>query len=128
MRPVLVDTDVLINFLRGKLQAKEFLLTQLSNSVPILCSVITVAEIFAGMRPHELEKTGALLDNLEIIPVTRDIAEKAGHYKQSIKSHSLELDDCFIAATAHIHKAALATGNIKHYPMEEIEKNAVACE
>ena len=127
MRPVLVDTDVLINFLRGKLQAKEFLLAQLSNSVPILCSVITVAEIYAGMRPHELEKTRALLDNLEIIPVTRNIAEKAGHYKQSIKSHSLELDDCLIAATAHIHKAALATGNLKHYPMEEIEKNAVSC-
>jgi predicted nucleic acid-binding protein len=128
MRPVLVDTDVLINFLRGKLPAKEFLLTQLSNSVPILCSVITVAEIYAGMRPHELEKTGALLDNLEIIPVTRNIAEKAGHYKQSIKSHSLELDDCLIAATAHIHKAALATGNLRHYPMDDIERTMVACE
>ena len=128
MRPMLVDTDILINFLRGKRQAKEFLLAQLNNSVPILCSVITVAEIFAGMRPHELEKTSALLDNLEIVPVTRDIAEKAGRYKEAINNHSLELDDCLIAATAHIHKAALATGNLKHYPMEEIEKTAVACE
>ncbi len=126
MKPVLVDTDVLINFLRGKLEAKEFLLAQLNNSVPILCSVITVAEIYAGMRPHELEKTRGLLDNLDIIPVTRAIAEKAGHYRQAIKSHLLELDDCLIAATAHIHKAALATGNTRHYPMEEIEKITVA--
>jgi predicted nucleic acid-binding protein len=128
MRPVLVDTDVLINFLRGKQQAKEFLLSQLNNSIPILCSVITVAEIYAGMRPHELEKTRGLLDSLEIIPVTRNIAEKAGHYKQTIKSHSLELDDCLIAATAHLHKASLATGNVRHYPMEEFEKISFTCE
>lgn len=120
MRPVLVDTDVLINFLRGKPKAREFLLAQL-DSGPILCSVITVAEIFVGMRPQEQEKTMALLDNLEVVPVTRAIAEKAGLYKGRIKSHSLELDDCFIAATAHTHKAALATGNGRHYPMKDVE-------
>jgi len=128
MRTVLVDTDVLINFLRGKRQAKEFLLSQLNNSISIFCSVITVAEIHAGMRPHEMEKTRGLLDNLEIIPVTRNIAEKAGHYKQAIKSHPLELDDCLIAATAHLHNASLATCNVRHYPMDEIEKIAVSSE
>ncbi|KAF0216762.1 MAG: putative nucleic acid-binding protein contains PIN [Geobacteraceae bacterium] len=127
MKPVLVDTDVLINFLRGKQKAKEFLLTQL-DSGPILCSVITVAEIFAGMRPHEQEKTRALLDNLEVVPVTRTIAEKAGLYKRVVKSHSLELDDCLIAATAHLHKATLATGNDRHYPMDDISKTVVTCE
>lgn len=127
MKPVLVDTDVLINFLRGKQKAREFLLAQLGGS-PILCSVITVAEIFAGMRPHEQEKTRALLDNLEVLPVTRAIAEKAGQYKGGIKSHSLELDDCLIAATAHLHKAVLATGNDRHYPMDDIKKSVVTCE
>ena len=127
MKPVLVDTDVLINFLRGKPKAKEFLLAQL-DSGPILCSVITVAEIFAGMRPHEQEKTRELLDNLEIIPVTRAIAEKAGLYKGGIKSHSLELDDCIIAATAHLWKATLVTGNDRHYPMDDIKKAVVSCE
>lgn len=126
MKPVLVDTDVLINFLRGKQQAKEFLLAQL-DSGPILCSVITVAEIFAGMRPHEQEKTRGLLDNLEVIPVTRAIAEKAGLYKGEIKSHALELDDCLIAATAHLHKATLATGNDRHYPMDDIKITVVTC-
>jgi predicted nucleic acid-binding protein len=124
MKPVLVDTDVLINFLRGKQRAREFLLAHLERT-PILCSVITVAEIFAGMRPHEQDKTRGLLYNLEIMPVTRDIAEKAGLYKGAIKSHSLELDDCFIAATANLHNATLATGNVRHYPIDDIEKTAV---
>ncbi len=126
MRSVLVDTDVLINFLRGQPQARKFLLAQLSYNVSILCSVITVAEIFAGMRPHELDKTRGLLDNLDVIPVNRAIAEKAGSYKGTIKNHTLELDDCLIAATAHVHKTTLATGNIRHYPMEDIEKITVS--
>ena len=127
MKPVLVDTDILINFLRGKQKAKEFLLAQLDSGT-ILCSVITVAEIFAGMRPHEQEKTRGLLDSLEVVPVTRAIAEKAGLYKGGIRSHSLELDDCLIAATAHLHKATLATGNDRHYPMDDIGKTVVTCE
>ena len=126
MKRILVDTDVLINFLRGKQQAKEFLLAQLESD--LLCSAITVAEIYAGMRAHEEEQTKDLLDNLEVVPVTRAIAEKAGSYKGEIKSHALELDDCLIAATAHFHKATLATGNDRHYPMADIEKVVIRCE
>ena len=65
---------------------------------------------------------------MPLLPVTRDIAEKAGQYKGGIKSHSLELDDCLIAATAHLHKAVLATGNDRHYPMGDIKKTVVTCE
>lgn len=126
MGPVLVDTDILINFLRGRELAKEFLLAQLENG--ILCSVITAAEIYPGMKPHEQERTKELLDNLEAIPVTLAIAEKAGSYKGAIKSHAPELDDCLIAATAHFHNATLATGNDRHYPMADIQKTVVRCE
>lgn len=41
-------------------------------------SAITVAEIYAGMRVDEREKTGELINSLNIIEVTREIAEKAG--------------------------------------------------
>ena len=66
MTPVLVDTDILINFLRGRDAAKNFLLSKIEDG-PILCSVITVAEIFAGMRPQEEARTKALLDSLELV-------------------------------------------------------------
>ena len=125
MKPVLVDTDILINFLRGEQGVREFLVTQLEQG-PILCSVITVAEVYAGMRPHEKEQTDRLFDHLEMLPVTRQIAQKAGEYKREIKSHSLELDDCLIAASAFLHKAALATGNVRHYPMDDLLKMVVS--
>ena len=124
MRNILVDTDVLINFLRGKERARDFLASVISESV-LYVSVITVAELHAGALPHEAERTQALLDGLTVVDVTRDIAEKAGTYKRTTKSQRLELMDCLIAATAHATRATLATGNIKHYPMPDIETLSV---
>jgi len=122
----LVDTDILIHFLRGRREAKDFLTSLLDRS-QILCSSITVAEIFAGIRSGEEDKTRALVDNLLVLDVTREVAERAGHYGRTIRSQSLELDDCLIAATAFIHRSVLATGNGKHYPMRDIEVRVVAC-
>jgi len=121
MKNVLVDTDVLINFLRGRQAAKDFLFSLLDESV-FYCSVITVAEIYAGMREHEREKTAELIDSLNVVDVSREIAEKAGKYKRDEKKEKLELDDCLIAATVFAKKAVLATGNAKHYPMRDIKK------
>jgi predicted nucleic acid-binding protein len=121
MKSVLVDTDILINFLRGREKAKDFLLSLLEEST-IYCSVISIAEIHAGMKEHEREKTIEFIDGLNIVDVTRDIAEKAGKYKREEKKQILELDDCFVAATAFIKGVILATGNGKPYPMEDIKK------
>jgi predicted nucleic acid-binding protein len=121
---VLLDTDILINLLRGRERAR-FYVQEAASRRAVGCSVITVAEIYAGMRPHEKEQTDALLGSLEIMEVTRAIAEKAGTYKASVKGHALELDDCIIAATAYEMRATLATGNGKHYPMKDIKKEVV---
>ena len=126
MKNTLVDTDILIHFLRGRREAKDFLSSLLDRS-RILCSSITVAEIFAGIRPGEEKKTRALIDNLDVLDVTREIAEKAGQYRRTIRSQALELDDCLIAATAFVHRSVLVTGNRKHYPMRDIEVRAVVC-
>ena len=121
MKTVLVDTDILIDFLRGKEKAREFIVS-LAGDADIICSAITVAEIHAGMKEQERIKTQELLDSLTIIDVTREIAEKAGAYRRTIRSHALELDDCLIAASAYLKRSTLATGNSKHYPMRDIEQ------
>jgi predicted nucleic acid-binding protein len=125
MKTILVDTDVLINFLRGKEKARDFLYSLAAESM-LCCSVITVAEIYSGMRLHEAEKTAEIFDGLHVMDCTHQIAEKAGRYKASIKSQKLELDDCIIAATAFINNAEIATGNDKHYPMKDIRKIVVS--
>ncbi|MBI4687426.1 MAG: type II toxin-antitoxin system VapC family toxin [Nitrospirae bacterium] len=125
MKKILVDTDILINFLRGKEKARDFLLSLLEDSTCYI-SVISIAEIFAGMKEHEREKTIALIESLNIADVTYSIAQKAGSYKNQVKTHSLELDDCLIAASAFELNAVLATGNGRHYPMADIRKTIIS--
>lgn len=125
MKKVIVDTDILINFLRGKEAAQTYLFSLLEKETTIYCSAITVAEIHAGMKEHEREKTTELIDSLNVVDINCKIAEKAGTYKREEKRQSLELDDCLIAATAFIEGAILATGNGKHYPMKDVKKEAI---
>jgi len=124
MKRVLVDTDILIDFLRGKERSRDYLISLLEDST-IYCSAITIAEIYAGMKEQEKEKTTELIDSLNIVDINREIAEKAGMYKRNEKKQSLELYDCVIAATAFVKGAILATGNARHYPMEDIKKTLV---
>ena len=124
MSSLLLDTDILINLLRGNAAARDFIEESLEEN-ELLCSVISVAEIWAGMRPKEEKATRGLVDSLKIIDVSRDVAEKAGTFKGAAKGHSLELDDCLIAATAFCTGTTLATGNGKHYPMKDIRKVVV---
>lgn len=119
MPSVVVDTDILIHFLRGSEVAKSFLRTVTGEAAPC-CSVITVAEIHAGMRTSEKKATQELLDSLVILPVTREVAEVAGRLKQASRQIRLELDDCLIAATALLEGATLATGNRRHYPFPSL--------
>lgn len=125
MKSILVDTDVLINFLRGRESAREFLASAIGEA-DLCCSAVTVAEIHAGMKEHERERTEELLDSLMVVEVTRAVAEKAGAYKRTSRSQGLALDDCLIAATAFVKQAVLATGNDKHYPMADIKKTVVS--
>lgn len=125
MKKVLLDTDVLIDFLRGRENARQYIMSIMEDS-DACCSSITVAELHAGMKEHERRLTTELIDGLNIMDVNRAIAEKAGEYKRSIKTHDLELGDCLIAATASIENAVLATGNVRHYPMGDVRKQTVA--
>lgn len=119
--PALIDTDVLIDHLRGKQEARDFLNNSLAEEVNI-CSVITQAELLAGMRPGEEEALRALLSLFRIQPVSEAVAEQAGRYRRTFgKSHGVELPDALIAGTALLQKATLYTTNVKHYPMPDIE-------
>ena len=60
-RPILVDTDVLIDFLRGHDEATGFVT---ANSEDILVSSIVVAELYAGARGGPQGAERVVLENL----------------------------------------------------------------
>jgi predicted nucleic acid-binding protein len=119
MAKTLFDTDIIIDFLRGNEAAKKVMLSIDDEDMPC-CSVVTVAEIQAGMREEEQAATMSLLESFDVLSIDKKIAQLAGDLKRKTKQQQLELDDCFIAATALIHQAVLTTHNPKHYPHREL--------
>jgi predicted nucleic acid-binding protein len=122
MSDFLVDSDILIQAFRRKQGRWELLRDLVSGGATLACSVVTLAELYAGMRPHERERTEELLAEFDHYEVTREIARYAGSLKNewTQKGHLLTLPDMFIAATAISTKRTLITGNRKHFPMLDI--------
>ncbi len=117
----LLDTDILIDFLRGRAEARAFLGRYEAATEPPVISVVSVTELWAGMRPGEESATGALLSALRKIPLSEEIALAAGNMlTTSRRSHGTELGDALIASTAAEIGATLITRNVKHYPMPAV--------
>jgi predicted nucleic acid-binding protein len=115
-RALLVDTDVLVDFLRGYPAAVAYMKAQADN---VVLSAVVAAELYAGVRDgEELDRLDELLSLFRVIPVTAETARAAGLYKRNYgRSHGTGLADAMIAATAEAHNAELKTLNAKHYPM-----------
>jgi predicted nucleic acid-binding protein len=59
-----------------------------------------------------------LLSSARLLPVTEDIARRAGEWLKHYRaSHGIDDFDALIAATAEQHGLPLATLNLKHFPM-----------
>jgi hypothetical protein len=117
----LLDTDILIDFLRGRGEARAFLDRYETASEPPVISVVSVTELWAGMRQGEEQATDRLLSALRKIPVSDEIALAAGNMLRTYRrSHGTELGDALIAATAARLGATLITRNVKHYPMSAV--------
>ncbi len=112
----LLDTDVLIDFLRGYDKAVDFVT---ANSHRIILSSIVVAELYAGVKGSaELSALDNFISLFTVVPVTAEIARAGGLYKRDYaKSHGVGLADAIIAATCESENAGLKTLNVKHYPM-----------
>ncbi|MBF0200283.1 MAG: type II toxin-antitoxin system VapC family toxin [Desulfamplus sp.] len=112
----LLDTDILIDFLRGHNKAVDFVT---ANSHKIILSSIVVAELYAGVKgAAELTALDNFISLFTVIPVTSEIARVGGLFKRDYaKSHGIGLADSIIAATCESENASLKTLNVKHYPM-----------
>jgi hypothetical protein len=118
----LLDSDVIIDALNGKRGRHALLEGLLRQGHLLACCAINVTEVYAGVRPHEEERTREFLDCLAHYAVTREIAREAGLLKRhwSRKGTTLSLADATIAAVALANDLPLITGNAKHYPMPEL--------
>ncbi len=120
---ILLDTSVIIDALRKKRGRHEFLNLSRQAGDTHACSAVSVAEVYAGMRPKEAVATKEFLEGLECIEVTQEIARQAGSLKYAWerKGVTFDIPDAIIAATSLNFNLCLATDNLRHFPMPDLK-------
>lgn len=121
MQSVLIDTDIAIDFLRGIPESKDLLLKLWQQGLAYI-SILTIYELYAGMKMKEQNATDAFIDACQVEPLSATICKKAGELYRNYREQGLTLTtvDCLIFATAKMKKHKVATHNIKHYPDKHI--------
>lgn len=115
-RRLLLDTDVIIEYLRGRDEAIRYV-ESLEGALYV--SAITVAELYSGVRGIDEEAAlERFLDAFEVIPIDRALARVGGVFRQRHRpAHGTGLADAIVATSAESVGAALVTFNKRHYPM-----------
>jgi hypothetical protein len=117
VQTVLIDTDIAIDFLRGIPYSKELLKGLWEKNLAYL-SVLSVYELYAGMREKEKEDTGNFVQGFNIELVDHDIAIRGGELFRTYRKKGITLTsvDCLLMATALQKKHRIASRNISRYP------------
>jgi predicted nucleic acid-binding protein len=114
---MLLDTTVLVDALRGREEAVEFI-EDLEDRPAV--SVVTVGELYVGIGRDEEAQLKRFLSVFRALPIDGAIARQAGYWRRDFApSHGVSLADALIAATAGAHQLEFVTHNTKHFPMLE---------
>jgi predicted nucleic acid-binding protein len=112
---MVIDTDVLIWYMKGNQNAYKVI----ENSKHFFISVVTYMELVQGMRnKNELNNLRKALNawGSKILYISEEISVKAMYFvEQHFLSHSIQLADALIGATAISNGLPILTGNDKHY-------------
>ena len=117
-RNILVDTSMIIEFLRKKNKQNTYLWKLKELSFNCFISTITVFELYAGaITERHKEDLKRLLKWMEIIPFTNEIAQRSAEIYKELKLNNqlIEFRDIFIGATALEMKLPIITLNEGHF-------------
>lgn len=110
----LIDTNILIDHLRGDPTATTFLLQVEEGRVRASVSVITEYELLAVPRltPQQAHEIARLLSLMPRLAVTSRVARLAAELRRRYQTNVV---DALIAATASLRHATLITRNVKDF-------------
>ena len=116
MEKILIDTDVIIDFLRGYKKRIKTIFEKIGKKeITAYISTVSIVELYAGSDSKDFKKEEILiqlLDFLKPIPLEPIIAKVAGSLKSK---YYLSLADSVIAGTSIKTGLVLLSFNIKHF-------------
>nr|QNO53681.1 tRNA(fMet)-specific endonuclease VapC [Methanosarcinales archaeon ANME-1 ERB6] len=121
MRKSLLDTSILIAFLRGEEDVVAKVEEYLEEFDRLSLSIITYYEILRGLKYIDNEKKlrdfEELMDKSEIITLDREIIDKASGIYADLKRRGelVEDADILIAASCPVEGMILVTDNEEHF-------------
>jgi len=123
MAGILLDTTVLIDYLRGREGARARLRTVREQGDEAYVCAITVEEVTRGIHPREDDAFIELLDGLLVAPLGIAEGRLAGYWRRSLarRGRTVTQSDALVAAASVGVGARLATGNPKDFPMHGVE-------
>jgi len=112
MVKALFDTNILIDFLQGRPEAK----TELALYDEPAISVIAWMEVMVGATDETAPGTRVFLGRFEVIGVDDAVAELAVELR---RRHRIKLPDAIIWASARRHGRLLVTRNTRDFPADD---------
>ena len=113
---IVADSDVLVDFLRGK-GASKVVAHELRTGV-LATTAVTVFELWCGVHSaKQAESVRLLLDAMTILPLTPMAAECAGQLKSKMDKtgKTIASADALIAGICLANDGRLLTRNIRHF-------------
>jgi predicted nucleic acid-binding protein len=104
---ILLDTNILIDVLRGEEVALRWLEAQGQASI----SMITWIEVLVGCRAEERERVDTWLEGFRRWPIDDSIARESVGLRQR---HGLKVPDAIILATRNTRDFPLELGGVVH--------------
>jgi len=108
----LLDTNILIDFLRGIQAARD----ELNRYQDKAISIVTWMEIMVGAPPAADQGTRAFLSGFELVELDAAIA---GHAVVLRRDHRLTLPDAIVWASAQVRAMLLVTRDTKGFPADD---------
>ncbi len=119
---VVLDTDIIIDYLAGKKDARKAVLGLLFQEKTLSTTVINISELFRGIirRKWEQQRKAQLqsfLDNLVVINYDQSAACLIGDLlaQLDIQGQPIGFADTAIAGLCLSKKVSLFTSNVKHF-------------
>ncbi|MGX5858104.1 PIN domain-containing protein [Dyadobacter jiangsuensis] len=113
---LLLDTNILIDYLRGKQAAIEFI--DCAEKLDLAVNTVIVLELYNGcLNKAELAKIRRLLNGFNHFDLNEATAQAAQIGHSFALSHSVTASDALIAATALVYNLELRTANLKDFRM-----------